>query len=176
MHLPYPVATLQRLPWTNPGHRPYTGSFEDALNRYAGEIPLTPLNTLRQLVKEPAKNGRYVIIDRAGVQSPDGAHKYGDLRAMHFAEGQLLRAVLDTSMWPQGFSTGALVFQAAQYCICIPTICRNVSIVTPIAPRVAQPFDPRAVATVPEPSSIALVALAAGAAWFARRRMHKPRS
>jgi hypothetical protein len=173
MTLPYNVSTLPSYPWTSPGSNPYRGSFEDALSRYAGEIPPTPLRTLRELVQRPASTGRYVVIDKRGIRSPDGVYSYGHLRMMHFGDGQVLRGVMDTSMWADDFTVGALVFSAAQYCICIPTICRNVSIVTQLTPALREVYvqPPAGARALPEPGSLALVTLAGAAAWLVRRRV-----
>ena len=173
MKLPYDVSTLPRFPWLTPSSNPYRGNFEDALLRYSDEIPSLPLGTLRELVKKPGENGRYVVISKRGTHSPDGVYSYGHLRMMHFGDGQVLRGVMDTSMWPDGFTTGALVFTAAQYCICIPTICRNVSVVTQLtpAPREVYVPPPPGARTVPEPGSLALMLAAGAGAWLVRRRV-----
>lgn len=171
MKLPYDASRLPRFPWLSPAANPYKGSFDTALVNYANEIPPEPLGTLRTLVRNPAEHGKYVVIDKKGIHSPDGVYSYGHLRMMHFGDGQVLKAVLDTGMWPDGFSTGALVFQSAQYCICIPTVCRNVSIATLLRPAPREVYVERqATRSVPEPSSLALVAAAGIAAWVIRRR------
>lgn len=172
MKLPYDVSTLPRYPWLTPASNPYRGTFDDALTRYAGEIPSAPLRTLRELVKTPAEHGRYVVISKHGIHSPDGVYSYGHLRMMHFGDGQVIRGVMDTSMWPDGLTTGALVFAAAQYCICIPTICRNVSVVTLLKPTPREVYveRPGAVFTVPEPGTLALSATAVAFAALVRRR------
>lgn len=170
MKLPFPIDKLPTFPWTDPGSNPYTGSFAKALLNYAGEIPAAPLNTLQDLIATPAKNGRYVVIDRAGIRTPDGAYVYGHLRMMHFGTDRLVRGVMDTSMWPDGVKTGALVFEAAQYCVCIPTVCRNLSLCTRFKPAPTEYVQPPPKLFVPEPGSLELACAAGAVMWLIRRR------
>ena len=101
-----------------------------------------------------------VLITRDRITSPQG--KASDLRDMHWRRGLCLGPVTRAG-WPDGHSEAALVYCSAGHCVAVPTVCGNVARITfqprePVQERGRwDQFAPR---SVPEPSTLALVALA----------------
>lgn len=122
------LAAVAAFAWTHPATDPYTGDFSSAINRYV-DIPADA----RSRLKEKVASRRYdamVRITKDGVS--DG---YTGLRDMHFGAGRVIPGPVSTASWPADRVERALVFCEQQYCVAIPTVCRNVSRVTPPEPR-----------------------------------------
>ena len=118
-----------------------------------------------------------------------GVQSYSDLRDMHFGEGRLCR-LPSRALWAAQHTELGLVYCEQEHCLIVPTVCRNVSRVTrtgvpPALPPVEIPGgtglaqqrlalsgeDPDIVPPakpIPEPSTLALLALGLGLVGFAR--------
>lgn len=106
--------------WNNPGMSPFMGDVVAAVDNYY-EIP----NNVRIVLKEKIGKHKYDDIATIARNSIQGTSSYGNLRQMHFGDGTICPAV--TYDWPVGVEERGLVFCEQNYCIIIPTVCRNVS-------------------------------------------------
>lgn len=113
--------------WSDPGRNPYTGTVEAALARYEGRIVPRDLAAIRAKIAARQWDD-HVTIRRDSIA---GRSRYlPDLRAMHWGAGHLTETV-DRSAWAPGHTERALVYcGAGPDCVAIPSVCRNVAIVT----------------------------------------------
>jgi hypothetical protein len=126
------VITLDACSWDNPGQSPFTGSVPATVYAYA-EIPKEARDRLY------ARMQRHAFDDLAQITADTivGQHEYTDLRAMHFGGGKLCKTV-SRAKWGARREIG-LVYCDGIYCLIVPTVCRNVSLVTRVVPLAPPP-------------------------------------
>lgn len=108
--------------WNAPGVNPYTGSVPGAIDKYT-DIP----KEVRDKLKARMEKREYD--DIASISRDDIAGKvgnYSNLRNMHFGNGRTCDTV-DRSGWKPNVTERGLVYCEQNYCIIVPTVCRNVS-------------------------------------------------
>ena len=121
--------------WDAPGHNPYTGSVPGAVVRYQHIPTLTRLK-LQQRMELRAYDD-IAVITRDAIIGDRG--NYEDLRLMHFGQGTVCQSV-SRAGWPASAVERGLVYCEDGHCVIVPTVCRNVSIVSgPIARRALVP-------------------------------------
>lgn len=149
--------------WAKPGANPYTGGLAAALDRY-GFTPSEKAHIVS--LHKRLDFDSFVTIRKDGIEAPFGGTA-GNLRDMHFG-GSYCAGDVDRSGWAPDHSELALVYCAGAKCVAIPRVCGNVSRIdwqpkqraeVEIRPEHDE-FVPREINTVPEPGSIALVAVA----------------
>lgn len=108
--------------WNNPGHNPYMGTLKDALDRVVTEPKV------RQQIQY--KMDRYqwddlVIIHRDYIV---GNYNYYNLRMMNFGNGEVCQQ--PSRNWWGNHQELGLVYCYDDACVVIPTVCRNLSLIT----------------------------------------------
>ena len=159
-----------------------------AVDRYR-DIPAT----VRQALQARMLAHQYDDIAEIRRDTITGTQTYSDLRDMHFGEGRLCR-LPSRALWAAQHTERGLVYCEQEHCLIVPTVCRNVSRVTrtgvpPVLPPALPPVEipggtglaqqrlalsgedtdivPPA-KPIPEPSTLALLALGLGLVGFAR--------
>ena len=108
--------------WNAPGANPYTGSVPGAIDKYT-DIP----KTVRDKLKVRMEKREYDDIARISRDDITGKiGNYNNLRNMHFGSGRTCDTV-DRSGWKPDVTERGLVYCEENYCIIVPTVCRNVS-------------------------------------------------
>ncbi len=151
------TVTLPSCSWDRPGVDPYMGSIEAAVDRYRDIPP-----PVRARLKEKMRARAYDDIASITRDKIQGKRSYSNLRDMHFGNGRVCRQVGRTKWKPDAIERG-LVYCEGEHCLIIPTVCRNVSRVTPsseidIETAVGREVDP------PSPSATAESSLLGGQA------------
>jgi hypothetical protein len=115
----------------------------------AGGQSLHGLET-RAKLKTRMKARSYEDIAVIGRDSVTGKSNYSDdIRDMHFGAGSVCRTVT-RSKWTATMQERGLVYCEDGHCILVPTVCRNVSRVTRLAPsRAAAPGQGDSMAAAP---------------------------
>ncbi len=152
-------AVLPQCSWDKPGANPFMGDVVAAVDRY----PDIPAET-RTKLKARMKARNYEDIAVIGRDAITGKAKYGDdIRDMHFGSGSICRTVT-RSKWTSTMQERGLVYCEDGHCILVPTVCRNVSRVTRLAPsRAAAPAEgDSTVAAAPEQAPLNFDAPSAG--------------
>lgn len=137
------TVTLPSCSWDRPGADPYMGSVEAAVDRYT-DIPVE----VRARLKGKMRKRAYDDIAEIRRDRIQGARSYTNLRDMHFGQGRICREVSMGKWRPEHLERG-LVYCEGEHCLIIPTVCRNVSRVTPkeleietALGREEEPIDP----------------------------------
>lgn len=170
---PYLCAVLGMLPaiagaacdWSRPGAAPYRSAGDitaaSAVESYT-DIPPAARADLMQRIRGQREDA-IVLITRDRITSPQG--KASDLRDMHW-RGGLCAGQVTRAGWSERHVEAALVYCSGPHCVAVPTVCGNVARIT------FEPFErptpelrswdgkPVQVRAIPEPSSLALVAVA----------------
>lgn len=135
MSLPFAAAlavsasTLPVCSWDRPGVNPYMGNVVAAVDRY-GDIP----EAVRATLKTRMAARQYDDIAVIRRDTVVGRHLYSpEIRDMHFGQGRVCRTVTRTQ-WTPATEERGLVYCESGHCIIVPTVCRNVSRVTRLAP------------------------------------------
>lgn len=121
------TVTLPSCSWDRPGADPYMGDIEAAVDRYR-DIPADVRARLKARVRQRA----YDDIATITRDKIEGKRSYSNLRDMHFGNGRVCRQVGRTKWKPEAVERG-LIYCEGEHCLIIPTVCRNVSRVTPEA-------------------------------------------
>lgn len=119
---------LDACSWNTPGANPFMGDVVAAVDRYT-DIPAATRAALKRRMAARQYDDLVVI----GRDSIEGAHRYTDLRDMHFGAGTVCRTV-SRAGWSDRMRERGLVYCEDGHCLIVPTVCRNVSRVTRIPP------------------------------------------
>ncbi|WP_308924876.1 MHFG family PEP-CTERM protein [Janthinobacterium sp. J1-1] len=119
--------------WDRPGADPFMGDVVAAVDRYTDIAP-----AVREQLKQRMRARQYdeiVVISRDTIRGK----QYYDARIteMHFGQGRVCRNVTRAG-WSDKMEERGLVYCVQGECILVPTICRNVSRISPAgsgAPR-----------------------------------------
>jgi hypothetical protein len=113
--------------WGDRGLDPYMLDVPSAVDTYT-QIP----KATREALKAKMRARQYddtAHITGAGIKS--ATWNYGPLRMMHFGNGSRLCGVVNTSMWSAGDpGERALIYTVGDWSIAVPSVCRNVSLIT----------------------------------------------
>jgi len=112
--------------WDRPGADPFMGDVVAAVDRYTDIAP-----QVREQLKQRMRARQYdeiVVISRDTIR---GKQYYdADIREMHFGQGRVCRNVTRAG-WSDKMEERGLVYCVQGDCILVPTICRNVSRISP---------------------------------------------
>lgn len=180
--------------WNEPGVDPYRGSIYAAVSRY--EMP----EDVRERLAARAARFDFDFLLAIKKDSVTGAGKQWELRDMHYGRRKVCRGGVVRDKWTPDMLERAMVYCEQTYCIAIPFVCRNVSLLLPMEPAALPvpvrpplpqdtwrsppgegygvPYTPnRTVNTVPEPGSWVLVLSALCALlWTTTKRRNQCRS
>jgi hypothetical protein len=153
--------------WNNPGRNPFKGDVVKAVDHYP--MPAADKRVIQEKIKFNNPDDT-AIIDKDEIY---GNKVYEILRGMHFGNGQVC-ATVDRSQWGSRIERGH-VYCSNAWCVIIPTICNNVSLVTRVPPNY-KPLTPQGddggpglrLFTVAEPVGLATAALLAAILWRGR--------
>jgi hypothetical protein len=141
------TATLPACSWDRPGINPFMGDVVAAVDRYK-DIPAATRTRLKARMQQRAYD-EIAVITRDAVQGK--ASYAADLRDMHFGRGSVCRTVTRAKWAPQHQERGLVYCEDGQ-CLIVPTVCRNLSRITRLAPKpvagAAQDEEPLALASV----------------------------
>jgi PEP-CTERM motif len=156
-----PGAVLPQCSWDKPGANPFMGDVVAAVDRYQ-DIPPETRNKLKARMKARTYEDMAVI----GRDSITGKANYAnDIRDMHFGSGSICSTVT-RAKWTSTMQERGLVYCEDGHCILVPTVCRNVSRVTRLAPQRAAGGAPAeadsVAAAAPEQSPLNFDAPSAG--------------
>jgi len=153
--------------WNSPGNNPFMGELPAAVSKYT-EIPSEDREKIIKAM-QTRKYDDIVLISRTAIV---GSFNYNPwITNMHFGNGDVCKKV-DRSKWKDSHFERALTYCSGNYCVVVPTVCRNVSIITrkPIELKDDEEWKPKKPThTVPEPEGILAVALLA-LALFTKKR------
>ena len=122
--------TLPSCSWDRPGVNPFMGDVVAAVDRYK-DIPVAVRNKLKARMTARSYD-EMVSIKRDGI---DGKQLYSsEIRDMHFGAGSVCGTVT-RAKWTDKMEERGLVYCEDGHCILVPTVCRNVSRITRLAPR-----------------------------------------
>lgn len=117
---------LEDCSWDRPGADPFMGDVVAAVDRYADIAP-----AVREQLKQRMRARQYdeiVVISRDTIR---GKQYYdAGIRGMHFGQGRVCRNVTRAG-WSDKMEERGLVYCVQGDCILVPTICRNVSRISP---------------------------------------------
>lgn len=115
--------------WSAPGSAPFAGRLDLAVENYRS-IPAP----VRKQLSAKISAHRYddvVAITREGIQ---GEASYIGLRDMHWSRG-LCKGFVTREAWADGATERGLVYCVDDHCLMVPSVCRNLSVVTRIPPE-----------------------------------------
>lgn len=131
-------ATLPTCSWDRPGVNPFMGDVVAAVDRYT-DIPAAT----RARLKARMVTRDYDEMVSIGRDEIAGKAQYSpEIRQMYFGGNNVCNTVTRTK-WTQTMQERGLVYCEGTQCILVPTVCRNVSRITRVAPA------PVAAATAP---------------------------
>ena len=125
-------ATLPTCSWDRPGVNPFMGDVVAAVDRYT-DIPEAARTRLKARMAtrdydEVVSIGRDAIVGKAQYSS--------EIRQMYFGANNVCNTVT-RAKWTQKMQERGLVYCEGTQCIVVPTVCRNVSRITRLAPAAA---------------------------------------
>ncbi len=150
-------ATLPTCSWDRPGVNPFMGDVVAAVDRYT-DIPEATRNRLKARMAtrdydEVVSIGRDAIVGKAQYSS--------EIRQMYFGANSVCNTVT-RAKWTQKMQERGLVYCEGVQCIVVPTVCRNVSRITRLAPAAAAAAAAPAVARADPQSQLDLEPTGAG--------------
>ena len=117
---------LEDCSWDRPGADPFMGDVVAAVDRYTDIAP-----AVREQLKQRMRARQYdeiVVISRDTIR---GKQYYdAHISEMHFGQGRVCRNVTRAG-WSDKMEERGLVYCVQGVCILVPTICRNVSRISP---------------------------------------------
>lgn len=120
--------------WERPGQDPYMGPLPEAVDRYP-DIPPDVRRRLKDRMQRHDFDDQ-VLITRDAIT---GSQLYApEIRGMHFGSGRFCERV-SRAGWDDLHNEGALVYCEEGHCLLVPAVCRNLSRITRIGPRVSTP-------------------------------------
>lgn len=120
------AATIGTCSWDNPGVNPFNGDIVEAIRSYS-DIPSSDREEIVRKVQTKSYDD-FALIRSGSIVG--NRSEYTDLRDMHFGNGSKCTTV--TRNWKEDMRERGLVFCSSGHCVIIPTVCRNVSRVTPV--------------------------------------------
>lgn len=124
------TVTLPACSWDRPGVNPFMGDVVAAVDRYQ-DIPAETRARLKARMKQRAYD-EIAVITRDAVQGK--ASYSADIRDMHFGRGSVCRTVT-RAKWSAQHQERGLVYCEDGQCLIVPTVCRNLSRITRLAPK-----------------------------------------
>jgi len=125
-------ATLPACSWDRPGVNPFMGDVVAAVDRYT-DLP----EATRTRLKARMTTRDYDEVVSIGRDAIVGKARYGsEIRQMHFGASSVCNTVT-RAKWTQTMQERGLVYCEGAQCIVVPTVCRNVSRITRLAPPAA---------------------------------------
>ena len=133
---------IEECSWDHPGLHPFMGNVVNAIDRYQ-DIPVEVRARLKERMQARTFD-EFVLIEKDNIV---GKRKYQPgIREMHFGNGSICRTVTRTK-WTPAMHERGLVYCEQNYCILVPTVCRNVSRIT----RLPEADAPPQASVPPEP-------------------------
>lgn len=152
------VAVQRTCAWTEPGANRYTGDPVAAVDHYA-HIPPAIRDRLKQRLAVHAYDD-IVTVTRDGIE---GQHDYEPgIAGMHFGRNKVCRSV-SRQRWPAERRVIGLVYCEQHYCMMVPTVCGNLSLISRRAGD--EPLDINPSAGPPPEGGVPGAALPAGRAF-----------
>ena len=125
--------------WSHPGIDPYRGPIAAAVAHYK-DIPAPVRAKLIRRMERVTEFDDVAEIRRDTIR---GKREYANLSQMHFGTGKMCGTV-DRSMWADAQVERGLVYCEDEHCLIVPTVCRNVSMVTRLPEQQElPPLDPK---------------------------------
>ncbi len=124
------TATLPACSWDRPGVNPFMGDLVAAVDRYR-DIPAATRARLKARLQQRSYED-IAVISRDAIQGK--ADYSAEIRDMHFGRGSVCRTVT-RAKWSDSHQERGLVYCEDGHCLIVPTVCRNLSRVTRLAPR-----------------------------------------
>ena len=126
----------------------------------------------REVIKKKMESRKYddiVLITRYGVSGT--TQGYADsLEFMHYGDPgrSVICKKISRSKWPTGHTERGLVYcDQGEYCVVVPTVCRNVSLIKRKSLDIREPESlPPPDNRIPEPGTFALVLASLGLCLF----------
>lgn len=119
------MTTLDSCSWDRPGFSRFTGDPVVAVARY--NLPPDVVKDL-QAKMSARRYDDLATITRDDISSP--TVQYSDLRSMHFgSKGKVCNSVT-RSKWAVTDKQMALIYCSGDYCVALPTVCGNLSLIT----------------------------------------------
>lgn len=123
---PVDAAVRQSCDWSKRGENAFMLDVPSAVDVYT-HIPKATREILKRRMKARDYDD-FAEIRRDKVVGSSGA-EYGDMRFMHFGRGEIC-AKIDFSRWKASDVERGPVYCESGHCIIVPTVCRNVSLIT----------------------------------------------
>lgn len=118
------IAIRPRCDWHDPGADRYTGNVVAAVDHYV-DIPPAIRDRLKERMAVHAYDD-IVSVTRDGIR---GQHDYEPgIAGMHFGKNKVCRTVT-RKQWPAAREVLGLVYCEQHYCLMVPTVCGNVSMI-----------------------------------------------
>lgn len=114
--------------WNAPGAAPFAGRLDLAVENYR-DLPAPVRKQLAAKINAHQYDD-VVEITRDGIQ---GEASYIGLRDMHWSRG-LCAGPVNRKAWAEGATERGLVYCVGGHCLMVPSVCRNLSVVTRIPP------------------------------------------
>lgn len=163
-------ASAKTCEW-NGGQNPFKGSPLFAVLGYE-DIPIWPRLLLAVRVGKAAPTDQ-IKIHKDRIESSEGHQYQPGIYAMYFGNAKMCDEV-KMDHWPvekfEPAPVWCVEWAGMPWCVAVPTVCNNVSLVFRHKEREVYPD---AVRQVPEPSGIYLTLLALGIALFAKRSRNR---